>query len=414
MKVSPSDLFLQCAPVQVVIDTFVSSFSTPRLSATRDAQHVLYSNILRHPVAVNFPLRQSYAIALVKKYLSWVESCLSENTSCEEADDDPYDSDLLDWYTNALAVVSAGNMDKDESDLSFKSFHISNGDADSDYVHCAVTAQFVNVGLSLWPSAFILAELLRLELCDLSHVNNLVRSLAGVKTLSKLKLVELGSGVGLSGLALAKFAKNGFLVSESVECVMTDYQTNIVENMRNNITINGFDVGTACRASTGDCACVLQVDLMDWMEQDENALKWANWSPDIILVADCIYDTSVIDGLCNTIRCGLEHAAVDGDVEPCAIVVQTHRQRTTISQFFCRVSEFANVESFIVKTGVDDVSGPSGRITPELIPVTVDADGMPQHDGEWDCRVSRCIGAFYVDMVELICVHRLRLKSAVG
>lgn len=95
---------------------------------------------------------------------------------------------------------------------------------------------FQNVGLALWPAAFALVQLLSQEF---SGESCLIESIAIASALQKrIAIVELGAGVGLTPCVMA--AQPGFQEKVHSFCA-TDYQVELIENIKRNFWINGIE-----------------------------------------------------------------------------------------------------------------------------------------------------------------------------
>lgn len=95
---------------------------------------------------------------------------------------------------------------------------------------------FQNVGLSLWPAAFALVQLLSQEFSGESCAIETIK--AGTAVHKRLSIIELGAGVGLTPCILA--GQQGFQ-EKALRFCSTDYQIELIENMRKNFWINGID-----------------------------------------------------------------------------------------------------------------------------------------------------------------------------
>ncbi|CAJ1010077.1 putative Lysine methyltransferase [Leishmania naiffi] len=308
--------------------------------------------------------------------------------------------------------------------------------------------QFSNVGLSLWPAAFVMVQLLTQELEGqtrmLADVLGLPRASSGMcrsessaplltapnglhpltmpasvspsplpnRSLcssdssrvtkpysSQLRIVELGAGACLTPVYLHHM--EGYK-QHVASFLATDYQEDIVDNMRFNMVENGIhlvsDSLAAERGLEGDLTPPLhRVALLDWMNHDNNnneGLFMKN-EADVILAADCIYDADVIPALVDTIHLALtapgsalhrvdtlqpsSSAKGDGSAatvgtrqrQRCCIVVQTHRQNATMQKFFSAVRTFGEVRSYTLVRQVvgslrlsEDYSGIDGGCVP--------------------------------------------------
>lgn len=128
------------------------------------------------------------------------------------------------------------------------------------------------VGLRLWPAAEVLVEW----------------ALDALRP--PLKILELGAGLGLVGLALAK---------EEFSVTLTDGDARVCANLRYNAALN--DLGD------GDAApCVVRQ--FRW-EEDFGAF-WDACGPfDVVLAADCLYDPSLAPPFADVLRHAVERSA---------------------------------------------------------------------------------------------------------
>eukprot|EP01065_Artemidia_motanka_P036497 TRINITY_DN44432_c0_g1_i1.p1 TRINITY_DN44432_c0_g1~~TRINITY_DN44432_c0_g1_i1.p1 ORF type:complete len:330 (+),score=94.78 TRINITY_DN44432_c0_g1_i1:71-1060(+) len=146
-----------------------------------------------------------------------------------------------------------------------------------------VWPEFSQVGLALWPAGYALAEWI------LSHA----------REFRQARVVELGSGVGLTGVVLSK-------CTDAASALLTDYLPTVNQNAEQTLAECGAE-----RASVAE---------LDWEKVrsgDEAALKVIEDSDAThLLAADVIYDHDVIPALADTVRAflrlcpGLEHVVV--------------------------------------------------------------------------------------------------------
>ncbi|CUF28090.1 methyltransferase, putative [Bodo saltans] len=433
-------LYCQGAGANPVVDAFLSEFGAASSDAnyvafSPEAQRTFLSTVLCYPVAVQFPLRPGFSVAVGKRYIQLCEAnwrackqngtLTTKQTGTPDGDDDGDDLDatcgiceeLYEWYADAVggggfvpASSSSSDPNRKANPISFRSYYLpsrsSRDERDSDenewkkWVHIQVGAQFTNVGLSLWPSAFVLLECLRGALQP--NNNNAAAAAAGdvsqllfASSSPSLRFVELGSGVGITGVILERLARLGSIDATLVDsCVVTDYQECIVENAATNIkqSLCSFDAtsSSSTAAAAAPPAFPIMCEILDWtsdapakaavfsssssaarsIESTQNATEGtvveqqhidgrpttsSSSSPScVILAADCIYDIDVVEGLVDTIHTGLAVSLESASstpterITPCCIVVQTHRQESTMKYFFDRVEKLFDVVSWNV------------------------------------------------------------------
>lgn len=466
--------YLQTAPVSAVMDAFCTEYAHCEGGGcySLEAQQRFVEHLVRHPVAVAMPLRSSYVLSVAKKYLQLVEekAQFSSPSVVTDEGNETLHEDFVEWYADTMSQSSGPTLCKDEQVRSFRHFHLQElpsllmGSSSCRYAHLCVASQFTNVGLSLWPSAMITVTQLLEELqAPSSHSESssifLPRCADGTVRRRGLRIVELGAGVGLTAIALRKLHDHFLRTEEGggtlpllERCIMTDYQPNILDNLQANLRLNahcsGHDEGNEhspncvttklSREEEEEEGGPIEVHLLDWDEHAQDIhSKWSLWAPHIVLAADCIYDVCVLEGLANTILNALrqaetaikERSATTEEegimVKPVAVIVQTLRQRSTIRQFFEQIGPFVDVECYHVET-----SSSHENWRPSFTRLPLDGDSMPIVDqrpplsaassshpavvtpeNAWRPQVAKQAGSFVVEMVELICVFRLTLKT---
>lgn len=242
-----SVLFLQGAPPQIVVDALLSTTEGGR--RVRCSNTSLLEQTVEHPVAKKFPMRASYSQAVARalmQALQQARSELSDDTSIE--DYDAMLSDVEVWYAEHAAARGGGSREiHDDSHhrevpISFKSFAVfpssvledarSHLEAIDGFVAIGVGPQFSNVGMSLWPSAFITALLLRDGLFggSLEYLLGPYLQVSGTDD-AKPGIVELGAGVGFTGALLQAWLNHPVCAAAVSKrrkgvgrCILTDYQ----------------------------------------------------------------------------------------------------------------------------------------------------------------------------------------------
>ena len=201
-----------------------------------------------------------------------------------------------------------------------------------------------STGAHAWPAGFVASEFAMSRLAR----EALVRGRA---------VVELGSGVGVAGVAMARCAPEAL--------VLTDRDARALENLRDNVRLNvdadgdgetrvTFDALDApVRRSTPGEALVVSVRDLDWERAPVEVLR--AWNADFVLAADCSYDPTLVPGLVRALGALLRARDDDADADdaptpletldaararvligdryaatPCALVVSAVRQPATM------------------------------------------------------------------------------------
>jgi hypothetical protein len=142
-----------------------------------------------------------------------------------------------------------------------------------------------NVGLMAWQAGMILADL----------------AAARPEEFRGKDVLELGAGVGLTGIALAKLC-----APRSV--TLTDFGSDVLENLAFNVAHNS-------------AACAVQS--LDWLDASA-----APSAADLILVADCVYAPDLLGPLVRVLD-----EALGRRPGACALIVSTERNRDTFALF---------------------------------------------------------------------------------
>eukprot|EP00796_Vickermania_ingenoplastis_P008241 gene8241-5762_t len=456
--------YLQGATAPVILEAFKRDCEKRNiLWEEEDGQRFANDTFLRHPLAIKYPPNRRVLQSFLKLYIASIEQQVAVRVTSgdERAGEmgDPILADLLSAHIDMF--ISA---DRESAPLCYKSFlnmyapvpvgststgpatrpgtassllgaHSlsqvapqQNGEAGQIERHPIATPpgvpnghqqfcwntvrvasdMFRNVGLSLWPAAFALVQILAQEFCGESSLVPVIEAASS----QNLRVVELGAGVGLTPCVLDVLP--GFR-SKVHRFSATDYQIELVENMRTNFWLNGLKVdsglpddkklttlqrqeylrssvdGYAAKAVTcglddspGSCDELLppaasqdrpatsncgaettqgptvsySLQLLDWTELGACESFFSTHGSDLILAADCIYDVSVVPALVSVIHAGLHATSLEDALREesivrqrlrstaagsiasrAALVVQTHRQDSTIKTFFDALQE---------------------------------------------------------------------------
>ncbi|KAM8723392.1 protein-lysine N-methyltransferase EEF2KMT isoform 1-T1 [Acanthopagrus schlegelii] len=163
--------------------------------------------------------------------------------------------DPLDELYDALAEV-VGAEDTTEC---YKSYILPGGDAVSLLENVALISEGTT-GLVTWEAALYLAE------WALDHQ----------QVFTGRTVLELGSGVGLTGVTICRSCSpNRF--------VFSDCHSSVLHKLRSNVQLNGLTEPT------------VSVEEMDWTAATEERIK--RIGPDVVIAADVVYDPDVVGSL---------------------------------------------------------------------------------------------------------------------
>ncbi|XP_076609709.1 protein-lysine N-methyltransferase EEF2KMT isoform X2 [Chaetodon auriga] len=212
---------------------------------------------------------------------------LSELIRREAAGCDP-----LDELYDALAEV-VGAADTAEC---YKSYLLPGGEAVSLSESVALISEGTT-GLVTWEAALYLAE------WALDHR----------QTFAGRTVLELGSGVGLTGITICRSCSpNRF--------VFSDCHSSVLRRLRANVQLNGL---------TEETSPTVSVEELDWTAATEEQLQ--RIGADVVIAADVVYDPDVVGGLVKLLSRILRGSSPE--VLPEVLVCSTIRNQETYDGF---------------------------------------------------------------------------------
>lgn len=183
----------------------------------------------------------------------------------------------------AVVAVSLGGASSGRHEL--KGRRLDN----SEFTIAVEECKLKGIAFQLWPAASFLCRYLE------AHDEIIIKACRG-KPLSEIKSIELGSGVGLSGIFLAALGLG--------KVILTDLP-DVVEHLNESIALNTDLLGDRVTAAP-----------LSWGSND-----WSNpmfEGCDLVLAADCVYWEELFEPLVDT----LVHLTNSG-----AIVLMAHVRR---------------------------------------------------------------------------------------
>jgi len=174
-------------------------------------------------------------------------------------------------------------------------------------------------GLCTWQAAFYLAEW----------------CLANSDKLDGIKVVELGSGLGLVGLTCWKKCNpSSMILTDFHPKVLETLVHNIENNLSNENIVSSDDYGTHFQLSDA----ILSVKFLDWIAFSEGNSNDYHIEGDIILASDVVYDLDIIPSLVTTISKLLSRTTSTG-TQPTAVIACTVRNEETEKHFLSQIAE---------------------------------------------------------------------------
>ncbi|XP_032087260.1 protein-lysine N-methyltransferase EEF2KMT isoform X2 [Thamnophis elegans] len=225
-----------------------------------------------HPLCLKYPpsvqYRRRFLSELIRKH---------ESTSTEP----------LDQLYEALGVV----LNCEETTHCYKNYLLPSGDAVTLRENVAFVSQGTT-GLVTWDAGLYLAEW----------------ALENSEVFRNRRILELGSGTGLTGIAICKAFRPR-------EYIFSDHHEGVLEQLSENIHLNGLTLeAESCSHCTGespnhqghpdvdleDDHLQISVKELDWNLVSKDEL--AKLQADVILAADVVYDPEVSQHLIGVLQ----------------------------------------------------------------------------------------------------------------
>lgn len=274
-------LFLQVPPKNVIVSAVLSLKSWPAF----EVQHELFE--LLNPSLRSFPPNKK-----------WLSAVLKEIANDIEANDGVDVDDIL-----AELIVWNHCRENDEFGTSYATYTLPSS---TENVILKTYRCHNQVGTKVWEAGLYLADYF-------IHNSDNYRIFDANK--KSLHILELGAGVGITGLILAR-------LFPSWSITLTDYSLEVLGLIRENADINQMNTDR------------VRVQLLDWSmmrDYDEHDLSMIT-PPHIILAADCTYSIDIIDDLVDTIY-RLLLISSSTTYKACAYIACTLRTQETFEFF---------------------------------------------------------------------------------
>nr|XP_014346319.1 PREDICTED: protein-lysine N-methyltransferase EEF2KMT isoform X2 [Latimeria chalumnae] len=281
-------------------------------------QTLLQKTVL-HPLCGKYPPSEKY------RRLFLLELIKKEATATEP----------LDELYDELADV----LNTEESKVCHKSYFLP---SDSYVTLCESVAIISEgtTGLVTWEGALYLAEW----------------AMENPTLFSNRSVLELGSGIGLTGLVLCKMC-------QPERYIFSDHHPNVIQQLRKNVLLNGFcsdsdsgyESNTELRVCKTDSATAQRPEVsivgLDWTAVTEEELS--ELQADVVIAADVVYDPEIVPCLIDVLqRLTLLRKGAVTDI----YIASTIRNKETYQLFKAKL-ETAKLKQQIIP-------GPTTRVFP--------------------------------------------------
>ncbi|NXJ03981.1 EF2KT methyltransferase, partial [Odontophorus gujanensis] len=270
--------------------------AAPERSQSSLLTAILHQTVL-HPLCVRYPppasYRRLFLAELIKKH------------ECTAADP-------LDELYDALARV----LNEEESAHCYKNYLLPSGESVTVSESVAIISQGTT-GLITWDAALYLAEW----------------AAENPGVFSNRTVLELGSGVGFTGLAICK-------TCNPKTYIFSDYHHCVLKQLRENIHLNGFTLEpetvsaaqAECQGQEAEGKKYQQPQLivaeLDWGSATEQQLL--GLQADVIIAADVVYDPEVTLSLIGMLQ---KFSTLRADRKPEVYIALTVRNLDTYHLF---------------------------------------------------------------------------------
>ncbi|KAJ3683222.1 hypothetical protein LUZ60_013449 [Juncus effusus] len=284
-------------------------------------QTFIVEECIRTTVKERITRNQRYVMNFLKKIIADVES------SSMSVVDSLYE-ELSHYLTVREDEFHTKETNRIYREISFLSPHFQDkcGSNLIDLVArlcCSLNMLEGDTGCSLWPSSLFLSEFI----------------ISNAKIFANKFCFEVGSGVGLVGIALNHIGAS--------KVVLTDGDMATLANMRANLELNNVCFNTA-QDSMNQIAHKVECRHLSWELASESELK--NYQPDIILGADVIYNPQCVLHLVRVLSVLLRGPKLNDDKRttledmqnksPIAYIATVIRNKVTFDYFLKICLEF--------------------------------------------------------------------------
>ncbi|KAK0085120.1 hypothetical protein PV325_005740 [Microctonus aethiopoides] len=255
-----------------------------------EQQREIFNNTINDNLVKKYPIKQAYQQAFLRKFVQNLEN------NNEDIDDELYEILCKFLSTN------------DTSTTHYRHFLMKNHSQKIDRIIIKESKSIISegtTGLCSWQAAEALAEW-----CT-----------ANREQIDDKCVLELGSGVGLTGLTvLSTCLPNKY--------TFTDCHPSVLKLLKENISLN---LSTLQNNEFPN----INVNVINFNWELINQFTSANWSsPDLILAADVVYDTSIFHSLITALKLLLTRA------NSYAIIAITVRNESTMSNFITQLGTY--------------------------------------------------------------------------
>lgn len=282
-------------------------------------QEKIFDNTVNNEIVRKYPLKKSYQKAFLKLLIDKLEK-----------NNDEVDNKLYDEYCKLISSRD------EELSTHYRHFLIEKNICITLEESTSIISQGTT-GLCTWQAASKLAEW----------------CLMNKSSLMNKKILELGSGIGLTGLTVINTCSpKQYTFSDCHPIVMNLLFKNLVTNFSNRANFEQFstkensDESFEFEGKFNRQTEVRAVNLK-WEEMNNYLIDNNDGVPEVVIAADVLYDSSNFSALANALEILLIHHQCDY-----AIIAATVRNSNTIRQFLNQLDKNLSYSDEIVPESI--------------------------------------------------------------
>ncbi|TMW60087.1 hypothetical protein Poli38472_000129 [Pythium oligandrum] len=295
------DAYRAVLPIKELLSRIQTQYADGQVWTTLEFQDAVIDVVVHDAIVQKYAPPRSYTYRFLKQYTDAIERVMAEL------------SDAL--VAELMEFVAVGRM-TDRSAVDSEEMHhvtyrvprqVARTETDIT-VTCRVASVFNEVGLKIWEAGWFLAEYI----------------FAHPEQFEDRTVLELGAGVGFTGIALAKCVRTKKLI-------LSDYAPRVMLNLRYNVEINAADLYLS----------PVDIDTVDWETWDPQHDSVES-QPDILLAGDCVYDVAVFPYLVRVLQVFLGSETEQDGSQPrrVGIFAATIRNQATFQTFLDTLKQY--------------------------------------------------------------------------
>ncbi|KAJ3246524.1 hypothetical protein HDU78_006744 [Chytriomyces hyalinus] len=292
-------------------------------------QEAIMEASVHHPRAIQYPPPAAYKLQFLKYVVSQI---VNQKPSAGQQEDHECIDTLLEEYMTSMSARSSST-----TETCYRSYLISNDNSSCDQDTSSTQHDYITLeeqpqtisqgttGLRTWPAALTL----------LMHLKIAPSEICGKRVL------ELGCGVGLVGIACALFG--------AAHVTLTDTAPSVLEAAERNCRTNGIHIlpnGVTLSTAPKPIANVVALDWETIANKELSDLV-ESVQADVIVASDVAYDPIIVPPLVRMLTAFVTRSVEPGIQTVEALIATTRRSETTWQLFLSELQKSGLVYEFV-------------------------------------------------------------------